>query len=150
MPNHLTLISKDGQWKAELHAWKSNWFIYASIGTEATLYHRQETRNVWGNSTVDWVETAGSITISNVYKGGGHTITQSAQFRNRSHGELKVWAVGLLKIDINLDTGEPSDGPASASLIVDSVEGHLAGVVGSFRFEGVVSADTAIVQQSIW
>ncbi|WP_239405178.1 hypothetical protein [Frankia sp. Cj3] len=150
MANHLTLVSRDGQWKAELHAWKSNWLVYASIGGEATLYHRQETKNTWGQSTVDWVETTGSIFINNIYKGGGRTFNQSVQFQGRSHGELKVWAVGFLKIDINIDTGDVSGSPTTASLIVDSVEAHISGVVGSFEFEGVVSAATAIVQQSTW
>jgi hypothetical protein len=150
MANHLTLVSKDGLWKAELHAWKSNWFFYASIGAEVTLYHRQQTSNVWGNTVTDWVETAGTITIDNIYKGSGLQVAQNAQFSNRSHGELKVWAVGILKIDIGLDTGSVGDGPQSASLIVDSVESHISGQVGPFTFQGVVTADSAIVQQSTW
>jgi hypothetical protein len=150
MPNHLSLISEDGQWKAELHAWKSNWLIYASIGSEVRLYHRQQTKNVWGQSTVEWVEAAGGFTINNTYKGGGYSISLSANFQDKSYGELKEWAWGLVKIDINIDTGGISEGPTTASLIIDSVEAHIGGVVGNFRFEGVVSADTAIVQQSTW
>jgi hypothetical protein len=148
--NHLTLVSKDGQWKAELHAWKSNWFVYASIGGEVTLYHRQQTKNVWGNTVTDWVETPGTISISNIYKGSGQKITQSAQFRNRSHAELKIWAVGIIKIDIGLGDGGVEGSPQSASLIVDSVESHISGQIGDFAFQGVVDADTAILQQSTW
>lgn len=147
MANRLTLLSRDGQWKAELHAWKSNWIFYKSIGSECTVYHRQETKNVWGNTTTDWVEKAAQINITNVYKGsGGLQITKSAS-ANASYLELKEWAVGFILINVNLDTGEAGPGAGQASLIVDSVDATIGVSIG---VQGNVSADTAVVQQSIW
>ena len=146
MPNKLTLMSQDGQWKAELHAWKSNWIIYKSIGSECTVYHREQTKNVWGQSKVDWVKKPSRISITNIYKGNGLQISRSTSV-NASHAELKEWAWGFLKIDVNIDTGAVDPGPTSAILIIDSVEGNISVGIG---VHGIVSADTEVVQQSIW
>lgn len=55
MASEITLFSKSGDWKADVEAWKNNFLFYKSIGTEVTVYHREQTKNVWGNTVTDWV-----------------------------------------------------------------------------------------------
>ena len=42
MANDVTVFSKGGDWKAEIHAWKNNYLFYKSIGTEVTVYEAHE------------------------------------------------------------------------------------------------------------
>jgi len=76
MANDVTVFSKGGDWKAEIHAWKNNYLFYKSIGTEVTVYHREQTKNIWGSTVTDWVEKpATTIEITNrlprQWAGGG-------------------------------------------------------------------------------
>ena len=149
MANRLTVVSKDGQWKAEMHAWKSHWLIYASIGSECTVYRRQRTRNVWGQSVVAWVKTPAPVTITNIYRGSGQEVTRLGQFNGADVG-LKETATGLLRITIQVDTGAMDPGVGGPSIIIDSVEAHIAVGIGDEILSGVVSAGTYVIHQSTW
>jgi hypothetical protein len=147
--NRVTVVSEDGQWKAEMHAWKSHWIVYASIGSECSVYHRQETKNVWGQSVIDWVKVPATITITNIYRGSGLEITRVGQF-NSADAELKEFATGFFLIKINLDTGGVDPGVGGPSMIVETVEAHIAASTGRQILSGVVTAGTYVVDQSTW
>jgi hypothetical protein len=152
MGRTLTLISDDGEFKVDLRAWKDHWGVYASIGSQADVYRRQETNNVWGQPTVDWMRHEdAAIMISNTYRGQGHEIARVERFRG-SHGEQRLWATGFLSISVHLDQEEPShDGrPNLANIPVDSVEAQIVVQVGRHALRGTVTASTAVVDQSIW
>lgn len=151
MGNKLTLFTPDGQWKADLHAWKNYAFVYKSIGSEATVYHRESTKNVWGNTVTDWVRRTAFISITNVYHGSiPQTFTQNASV-NDSYAELKLWAVGIIVVTINTDTGGVDGRPGGATLDVDSVVAQISvSIPGQNSLSGSVSADNIITQNSLW
>lgn len=140
MGNKRTVMSRDGQWKAELHAFKDNWLVYARIGSECKLFHRQKKK---------WVRRDAAISIVNTYKGGGLQITRQGA-NNGSYAALFEFAYGFIGIDIKIDTGEVGPSGGTAKLIINSVDAEISVQVPGDRLTGKVSADTAIVQQSTW
>jgi hypothetical protein len=152
MPRSLTVTSNDGQFKVEMKAFKDWWFFYASIGSTATVFRRQQTKDTWGQTVTDWVPFGEAlITINNIYRGSGLEFSRSIQVRG-SRAELKEWAVGFFKVDIKIaDAGVSTDTrPNAASLIVETVEAHIAASVPGNLLQGVVTASTAVTEQSTW
>jgi hypothetical protein len=149
MANDVTVFSKSGDWKAEIRAWKNNYLLYRSIGTEVTVYHREQTKNIWGNTVTDWVQKpAAIIGIRNVYQGSGPgAATRQKSCPNASYCELKEWAVGVT-ITIQTDTGEGSVG-GGATLDIDKVTGW-AMISLPEELSGQVEADSALSDNSIW
>ena len=150
MANDVTVFSKGGDWKAEIHAWKNNYLFYKSIGTEVTVYHREQTKNIWGSTVTDWVEKpATTIEITNVYHGSGPGVaTRQKACPNSSYCELKEWAVGV-NITVQTDSGDTSVG-GGATLDIDSVNGSAVVIIGDEQLAGQVSADSALSDNSIW
>jgi hypothetical protein len=150
MPTEMTVFSKAGDWKADIHAWKNNFLAYKSIGTDVTVYHREQTKNIWGSTVTDWVEKPATlIEITNVYKGTGPgAATRSKSCPNASYCEEKEWAVGL-NITVETDTGDVSGG-GGATLDIDSVDGTAVIFIGDERLSGTVSASSAFSDNSIW
>jgi hypothetical protein len=152
MADKVTVTSKDGKWKADMTAWKNWVFVYASIGSEASVYHLQETKNIWGNTVTDWVSHTATIDIVNTYKGtvgsGFGTFVQSQSFQ-ASDAELKLWAVGLISITIS--DGGASGSPGGATLDIDSVDAVITVIIpGVEPLVGKVSASSVISDNSIW
>src|SRR6516225_6956384 len=101
--------------------WKDYWFFYASIGAEVDVFHRELTRDTWGNTKTDWVKRPALISIVNTYQGnidgnvppppgksprpsdaGQGTFVQTAEF-NSNHGELRLWATGFFTTTISVN-----------------------------------------------
>jgi hypothetical protein len=150
MANSVTVFTKAGDWKADINAWKNNFLAYKSIGTDVTVYHREQTKNIWGNTVTDWVEKPASvIEITNVYHGSGPgAATRQKSCQNASNCELKEWAVGF-NITVQTDSGDTSVG-GGATLDIDSVNGSAVIVIGDERLTGQVSAGSALSDNSIW
>ena len=150
MANSVTVFTKAGDWKADISAWKNNFLAYKSIGTDVTVYHREQTKNIWGNTVTDWVEKPASvIEITNVYHGSGPgAATRQKSCQNASSCELKEWAVGF-NITVQTDSGDTSVG-GGATLDIDSVDGSAVIVIGDERLTGMVSAGSALSDNSIW
>lgn len=149
MASEATVVSRDGQWKIEVEAWKNNALVYKSIGTQVDVYHREATSNVWGNKTTDWVKKKASwISIRNTYRGTGPGVgVKSTECRDASHCELKEWAVGVsLKIPV---TGPESVG-GNAILEISSVEGQVSVRAGGHTLSATVSASSALSDNSLW
>jgi hypothetical protein len=150
MASETTLISQSGNWKADVEAWKNNFLAYKSIGTQVTVYHREQTKNTWGNTVTDWVEkAASSISIQDVYRGSGPgAATRSKTCRNASYCEEKEWAVG---VTISLPADSIPDVGGGAILDIDSVTGTVTVIIdGEPPLQGVVSASSALSDNSIW
>lgn len=149
MASELTLFTKAGDWKADLEAWKNNFLFYKSIGTQVSVYHREQTKNIWGNTVTDWVSKAAtSISIQNVYRGSGPgAATRSKTCNNASYCELKEWAVG---VTITLPPDSVTDVGGGAVLDIDSVTGTVNVVIGGEVLRGEVSASSVISDSSIW
>jgi hypothetical protein len=150
MANDVTVFTKAGDWKAEISAWKNNFLAYKSIGTDVTVYRREQTKNIWGNTVTDWVKKpARMIEITNVYKGTGPGVaTRQKACPNSSSCELKEWAVGFT-ITVETDSGDTSGG-GGAILEIDSVEGTAVITIGEEQLTGKVSASSALGDNSIW
>ena len=150
MANDVTVFTHAGDWKAEIHAWKNNYLAYKSIGTDVTVYHREQTKNIWGNTVTDWVKKPASlIEITNVYHGSGPgAATRQKACENASYCELKEWAFGVT-ITVETDTGDTSGG-GGAILDIDSVDASVVVVIGDERLTGKVSASSALSDNSIW
>lgn len=149
MPDQITLFTRDGTWKADVKAWKNNFLVYKSIGTQVTVYHREQTKNTWGNTVTDWVQKpARLIDIANTYKAGPASASRQASCPNASYCEEKLWAVGV-SLTIPTDGGDPSVG-GSAPLEVDSVTGSVMVSIGEEQLRGEVSASSALSDNSIW
>jgi hypothetical protein len=149
MASEITLFTKDGTWKADVEAWKNNFLFYKSIGTQVTVYHREQTSNIWGNTVTDWVEKAAtSISITNVYHGSPVGVaTRSQVCRNASHCERKEWSVG---ITIKLPADSVTDVGGGAILDIDSVDGTVSIVVENEVLNGKVSASSIFSDSSLW
>lgn len=151
VPDTLTVYTEDRQWKADLKAWKNWVFFYQSIGAQADVYHRQKTKDVWGNTKVDWVDASANIFITNTYRGpvasGVGSLVQSGEFKG-SHGELKEWAWGFLVFKIT-DSG-PGVQPAGAILDISSVVSEIVVATDGGRMTGTVAASSIITDNSIW
>ncbi|MBK6660963.1 MAG: hypothetical protein IPM80_05080 [Proteobacteria bacterium] len=149
MASEITLFTKAGDWKAEVEAWKNNALVYKSIGTEVTVYHREQTKNIWGNTVTDWVrKAASSISITNVYRGSGPgAATRSKTCNSASYCELKEWAVG---VTITLPADSFDDVGGGAILDLDSVTGTVSVVIGSEVLRGEVTASSVLSDSSIW
>jgi hypothetical protein len=149
MASEITLYTKDGDWKADVEAWKNNFLFYKSIGTQATVYHREKTKNIWGNTVTDWVEKkASSIHIRNVYHGSGPgSATREKTCAQASSCELKEWAVG---VTITLPADSVSDVGGGAILDIDSVDGTVTIGVHDEVLTGQVSASSVFSDSSIW
>jgi hypothetical protein len=140
MASEMTVFSHDGNWKADIEAWKNNFWIYKSIGCQATVYKKSGS-SIWGGSS--WGRAnARSITIRNLYNGG--IAANEGTWNNQSHAELKVFAFGT-SLTI------PPSTPGSAILIATSVEGIITGFFGNGEgFTGHVLASDKIEDSSIW
>lgn len=149
MAGEITLFTDDGEWKAEVEAWKNNFLFYKSIGTEVRVYHRERTKNVWGNTVTDWVRRAAdSIFIRNVYSGSGPgAAVREKTCTDRSGCELKEWAVG---VNITIPVDDPTDVGGGAILDIDEVEGTVRIQIGHEVLSGEVSASSAFGDSSIW
>lgn len=149
MASEITLFSKNGDWKADVEAWKNNFLAYKSIGTQVSVYHREQTKNIWGNTVTDWVsKAANAISITNVYKGTGPgAATRSKVCQNSSYCEEKEWAVG---ITISLPADSITDVGGGAILDIDSVTGTVSIVIGNEVLSGVVSASSIFSDSSLW
>lgn len=149
MANQVTVLTKDGQSKVVARAWKNNFLFYRSIGTEATVFHREQTKNIWGNTSTDWVKHSASlISITNTYRGSGPgTGTRSKACPNASYCELKEWAVGLT---LTIPVDSPTDVGGGAILDIDSVAGHVTVQIGEELLTADVSASSAFSDISIW
>jgi hypothetical protein len=149
MASEVTLFTKNGDWKVEVEAWKNNFLFYKSIGTQATVYHREQTKNIWGSTVTDWVEKAASqIHIRNVYHGTGPGVaTREKICSNTSYCELKEWAVG---VTISLPADSVTDVGGGAILDLDSVDGTVTVTVGQEVLTGNVSASSVFSDSSIW
>lgn len=150
MASEITLRTKDGEWKAEVEAWKTNLLFYRSIGTEVTVFHREQKKNIWGNTVTDWVrKAANSIRIVNVYTddSGPARATREKNCTNSSHCELKEWSAGFT---ITLPADSIDDVGGGAILDLDKVEGSVEVVIGNERLTGEVSASSALSDSGIW
>lgn len=149
MASEITLFSKSGDWKVDVEAWKNNFLFYKSIGTEVTVYHREQTKNVWGNTVTDWVrKAASSISITNVYRGTGPgAATRSKTCNNASYCEEKAWAVG---VTVTLPADSVTDIGGGAILDLDSVTGTVSIVIDNEVLRGEVSASSVLSDSSIW
>ena len=164
-PDKLTLYTEDGQWKAELKAWKDYWFFYNSIGASVDVYHRETTHDTWGNKT-NWVKRPASIFISNFYQGsiaGSPTVPQNppdgppnggmgdytqAGEVNSDHAELRLWATGFFTTKIQV-SGERTR-PNGAILDISSVVSEIAVATPSGPMRGVVGASSYVSDNSAW
>ena len=150
MASEITLRTQDGQWKAEVEAWKTNLLFYRSIGTEVTTYHREQKKNIWGNTVTDWVKkSVTSISIENVYRSdtGNARATRGKTCNNASYCELKEWSAGFT---ITLPADSIDDVGGGAILELDKVEGSVEVVIGEERLTGKVSASSALSDTGIW
>lgn len=150
MASEITLRTQDGNWKAEVEAWKTNLLFYRSIGTEVTVYHREQKENIWGNTVTDWVRRAAtSISIVNVYRAdtGFAQATREKTCRNSSRCELKEWSAGFT---ITLPADSIDDVGGGAVLALDKVEGTVEVVIGDEHLTGKVSASSALSDSGIW
>jgi hypothetical protein len=152
VPSEITLFSKSGDWKAEVEAWKNNFLFYKSIGTQVSVYHREQTKNIWGNTVTDWVsKAANAISITNVYTGTqpglGPSATRNKVCNNSSSCELKEWAVG---VTVTLPPDSVTDVGGGAILDIDSVTGTVSIAIPGETLSGVVTAQSIIGDSSIW
>ncbi|MDH3336848.1 MAG: hypothetical protein OER22_01740 [Gammaproteobacteria bacterium] len=149
MPSETTLFTRDGNWKAEVEAWKNNFLFYKSIGCQVTVYHREETKNVWGNTSTDWVKRAAdSIFIRNRYSGSGPGVaTREKTCNEASYCELKEWAVG---ITVTIPPDGIDDVGGGAILEIDSVDSSVSVRIERETLTGEVSASSAFGDSSIW
>lgn len=149
MASEITLFSRAGDWKADVEAWKNNFLFYKSIGTQVSVYHREQTKNIWGNTVTDWVsKAASSITIQNSYSGTGPGVaTRVKTCNNASECELKEWAAG---VTITLPPDSVTDVGGGAILEIDKVAGNVTVVVAGETLRGEVSASSVLSDSSIW
>ncbi len=150
MASEITLRTKDGSWKADVEAWKNNFLFYKSIGTQVTVYHREQTTNIWGNAVTDWVrKAASSISITNVYRGatGSTFATRQKTCANSSYCELKEWAVG---VTITIPVESVTDVGGGATLDIDKVDGSVVVNMGGESLAGQVSASSIFSDSSLW
>ena len=149
MASEVTVLSRDGQWKIEVEAWKNNLLAYKSIGTQVKVYHREETTNIWGNKKTDWVRRAASlIYIRNVYSGSGPgTGTRETTCDEASYCELKEWAVG---VSVTIPVDSPTDVGGSAVLDIESVEGFVSVRLATETLTATVEASSPFADSSIW
>lgn len=149
MPSEITVVSDDGEWKAEFEAFKTNLLVYRSIGSEVKTYHREETSNVWGNKKIDWVrKNADSIFIQNVYSGPGPgTGTRTKECTDTSGCELKHWAVG---VTLEIPADSITDVGGGAILEIDQVDASFTARIGRISLSGAASASSAFSDSGIW
>jgi hypothetical protein len=148
MPSELMLYTRDKQWRVDLGSWTSDFPYYKSIGTQVTVYHRERTTSIWGNTVMDWVEEpALLIRIRNIYSGpGASVVTREREWRNATEAELKEWSTGG-SIRLPADTGPSREG--SVVLEINKVEGTVTIVIGDETLTGVVSAGRVISEQTM-
>lgn len=146
MASEKTIYTKNRDWKVEVEAWRNHFFFYTSIGTEATVYHKEKTKNIWGNTVTDWVKKrASNIHIRNIYSDDyNNSITKEKSENNCKYLELKEWAVGFT---INLNTGQPG---SVKSLTVSKVEGRVTVIIEGETLSCTVSASSYVSDNSIW
>ncbi|HYK87803.1 MAG TPA: hypothetical protein VE398_03485 [Acidobacteriota bacterium] len=140
MPSELILYTNDKQWRVDLGSWTSDFPFYKSIGTQVTVYHREET-SIWGSTVTDWVEEpALLIGIRNVYSGAGPAVaTREREWRNTTEAELKEWSTGG---SIRLPADNIASAEGTAVLDVNKVEGAVTIVIRDETLVGVVSASS--------
>lgn len=169
-PDTKTLYSPDGQYKVVLRAWKDYWFFYTSIGAEVDVYRRNETRDTWGNKTVDWVKYPASIAMVLRYTGsmypvpvptgpsepppaGGGLRTIEIPLQTfGAHCEHRLWATGFFttSISVNADGFGGSTHPAASKLDVDRVDAAITVSVGNAQLSDTVSASSYVHDNSAW
>jgi len=167
-PDTRTLYSPDGQYKVVLKAWKDYWFFYNSIGAQVDVYRRQETRDTWGNKTIDWVKYPAAITMINRYTGalntpgvpsndppppgGGQTTIEIPLQTYGSHCEHRLWATGFFQTNIivNADGFGESTHPNGAKLDIARIDSEVRVGVGGAQLSGIVSASSYVYDNSAW
>lgn len=168
VPNELTVVSEDGQWKAEMKAWKDYWFFYASIGSQVDVYHREKTKDTWGNTKTDWVKRPAAIFINNTYQGSlagspapgtggeggpppsgglGGTYVRDIEVQG-AHAENRLWATGFFSTKISV-SGEQTR-PAGATLDISNVVAEISVGVGTAILRGTVAASSYVSDNSAW
>lgn len=167
-PDMKTVYSPDGQYKIVAKAWKDYWFFYNSIGAEVDVYRRQETRDTWGNKTIDWVKYPAAIVMINRYTGslytpgvpsndppppgGGLTTIEIPMETYGSHCEHRLWATGFFSTDITVSAdgfGEFTH-PNGAKLDVARIDSEIRVGVGDAQLSAVVSASSYVHDNSAW
>ena len=135
--------SKDGNWKVEFKAFKTNLFVYKEIGTKITVYHKDLARGFLGlgSKKPRWVERpATSLSIYNTFEGTLPNLSPSAAQRSASREnadscECKLWSAGIgVSMDASASPGLPDVGTAKPSpkalLDVRSVRGRGTVFIG--------------------
>ncbi|MCX5044818.1 hypothetical protein OG921_24335 [Aldersonia sp. NBC_00410] len=146
MASEITVYSRDGGWKADVEAWKNNFFFSNTVGTQVTVY-RKGGSSIWGGTSWDRA-AAREIYIRCIYNGG--RAYQEGRWSNQSHAELKQWSVGTVGVTIS-DNGTVQGDFGSATFSVDSVEGVVSGYFGNGEgFQARVMASSWISDTSIW
>lgn len=148
VPSKVTRISPDKQWKAEFDAFHNSYFVYKSIGAEATLYHWTLGHKTWfGRTGPGWKEhPADSIAIACSFQGLLPSLSPSAASRvttesKVSHSENKLWAFGVnISFDMSgADLSNPMPG-GNAVLDVRSVAAQASVRIGGIELRGDVEA----------
>ena len=142
MPSQVTVLSDDGDWKAEVDAWKHSSPFYSSIGTRVAVYHREPTTNTRGRRKTRWVRRAAdAITIRNTYGGQGPgTGVRTRVVDGRSTGELKEWAFGAT---VSLPADPVTDVGGGPVCDLDRVLGDVTVWVGHQSMSAQVEAANA-------
>jgi hypothetical protein len=130
--------SRDGNWTAELRAFKINLFVYKAIGATLTVRHKQLRRSRWAPWSAPqpaWVAgVVPDISISNTYQGLLPSLSPAAARRScsavqASSCDCRLWSIGVsISMDASADTGLPNPGTtlpgAGPSLDVRSVDSN--------------------------
>jgi hypothetical protein len=142
MASEVTRISKDGNWKVDVEAWRNNFLFYSSIGCQFSIYKKGGS-SIWGGTSWDSAK-ARQVTMRNSYNGG--LAFQDGQWSNAHDGELKYWAVGF---NISIPSGEV--GAGGPWLILTSVESIVDVMLQNGESMSIkVSASSPISDSSIW
>lgn len=140
MDSELTLFTPDQKWKAELKAFKNNYLVYKSIGSEVRTYHWEQKKTLFWTSWA-WVEKpVQSLSIVNNYEGLLATqvpgVAQRNAFkRDDSYLEEKLWAAGV-SVSIT-DQGDVSGG-GNPILDVRKVRAIINVVMDGHQLQGMV------------
>ena len=54
----------------DVEAWKNNFLFYKSIGTEVHVYHREQTKNIWGSTR----QSMGGETMTQIKAGAAPAV----------------------------------------------------------------------------
>ncbi|MBA3512319.1 hypothetical protein [Sphingomonas sp.] len=142
MASEVTQISRDGNWKVEVEAWRNNFLFYSSIGAQFSIY-RKGGSSIWGGTSWD-SGRARRVTMRNSYNGG--LAFQDGQWNDAHDGELKHWAVGIA---IKIPSGDIT--PGGPWLTLTSVESIVEIFLANGEAMNIrVNAGNFITDSSIW